>query len=118
MSNNTCPKCNYPEIPGKAYKGVYTLGERCAYCGHQESKLPDRAKASWQKKECMEKILAAWMMCPDLRLGQLLVNAAGHNDIFYDEDITLTQKVIDFGKNAERAAASHSQDKQNDKGDK
>jgi hypothetical protein len=34
-----------------------------------------RANTPEQKKAVVERLLAAWLKCPDLRLGQLILNA-------------------------------------------
>lgn len=78
-----------------------------------DDKLPNRAKTYEQKRKVMEEILGVWAANPDLRLGQLLINATGKTDIFNEEDLTLAQKVRDFGKGA---SGSHSSGNENDKG--
>lgn len=61
-----------------------------------------RATEEWQKRECLNQILAVWLEHPDLRLGQLIENArltqGLEGDLFYAEDLVLVQAIIDFGK--------------------
>lgn len=56
-----------------------------------------RAKTDEAKTEVMLQLLELWKSEPDMRLGQLLVNAArptiGHCDIFYVEDRALVELV-------------------------
>jgi hypothetical protein len=62
--------------------------------------LPGRAQTPQQKREVMEKLLAAWLKAPELRLGQLVDNAmylcAGSRTLFYVEDTFLVEIVEDF----------------------
>lgn len=47
----------------------------------------------------LDAVRVAWEQCPDLRLGQLLENAAsyaGHSDAFYVEDEELTEALRDM----------------------
>lgn len=38
-----------------------------------------------------------WVKCPDMRLGQILVNATGHTgDMFHIEDTEVIDKLRDF----------------------
>lgn len=46
--------------------------------------------------EVLDTIMLKWHDNPYLRLGQLLVNATGVNDIFYVEDHILVNKVRGF----------------------
>jgi hypothetical protein len=51
-----------------------------------------RAKTPEQKRDVVERVLACWLKCDHLRLGQLLCNAAG-GDPFYTEDFELAQRA-------------------------
>lgn len=52
---------------------------------------PGRAVTDEQKRVVMERLLAAWMKMPELRLGQLLVAGVTGRDVFYVEDETLVR---------------------------
>lgn len=56
---------------------------------------PDRALTPAQKWEVMDRLLRAWLLRPEMRLGQLIVNAIGcHSpEIFYREDFKLVRMV-------------------------
>ncbi len=41
----------------------------------------------------------AWQTLPDWRFGQLLMNIFGREDIFYQEDEELIQRIEDFCNN-------------------
>lgn len=63
--------------------------------------VPNRAEEESQKRECIQKLLDVWLANPTMRLGQLLDNAVFQSKgapIFYIEDITLVQAVIDFSQ--------------------
>ena len=52
----------------------------------------NRAIEYWQKEEVVRRILNVWKSKPELRLGQLLSNAAGGEtgeDLFCKEDFEL-----------------------------
>lgn len=51
-------------------------------------------------KTILDKIGNAWRCAPDLRLGQLLMNAAESNkkDLYYIEDEILAEMVFDLIK--------------------
>lgn len=51
--------------------------------------LSDRALTPEQKKEVTDRLLAAWLRTPELRLGQLIFVVTGGRDIFFDEDFPL-----------------------------
>ncbi len=59
-----------------------------------------RATLDLQKKEVISKILNVWLSNPNLRLGQLLVNAMSDpsikTDIFFIEDYDLLKLVEEF----------------------
>ena len=59
-----------------------------------------RAKDTWQKELCIKQILSAWKENPDLRLGQLIMNAIDPKgpDLFYLEDMDLATVVMNYGK--------------------
>jgi hypothetical protein len=79
------------------------------------SALPNRAKTDDQKRECLEKILEVWKKFPELRLGQLLVNAINTHSpqVFYIEDVKLSEKVVQYG---EKWESSHSSKTENESG--
>ena len=45
-------------------------------------------------KNMLLMLESAWRKNPDLRLGQILVNAAGDDDLFYVEDSILLSRVV------------------------
>ena len=47
--------------------------------------------------EILERIRKVWSQAPDLRLGQMIVNAAGR-DPFYVEDEDMAQAIERMGK--------------------
>lgn len=59
-----------------------------------------RAVTPEQKRAIVEAILAAWLVLPELRLGQLLVNAMPapneHMRLFYAEDAALALATFDL----------------------
>ena len=60
-----------------------------------------RADTEALKRNVMERLLNAWQRVPELRLGQLIVNATlkrtvTTNDIFYTEDLLLVEQVEAF----------------------
>ena len=58
--------------------------------------IKGRAHTDDQKLAIMQKITKIWMEFPELRLGQLLMNATNVNDIFYTEDDNLMEFVEAF----------------------
>lgn len=50
----------------------------------------------------LNRLAAAWKLCPDLRLGQLIVNAAA-GDPFYLEDETLITRIESLLRTSRRA---------------
>ena len=61
--------------------------------------LAKRALTPEQKRALLDQLLAAWLEAPNLRLGQLIVNAVGGRhlaDIFYREDDDLLANVETF----------------------
>lgn len=61
-------------------------------------KVNKRAYSSGQKRVIMERILAQWNRYDDMRLTQLISNAADHHDIFYVEDYDLAKLVEEYGE--------------------
>jgi hypothetical protein len=61
-----------------------------------------RAETPEQKRAILDKIYSMWLQHPELRLGQLLLNAhsvvSNHKDfdIFYVEDETLVEELKQF----------------------
>ena len=63
--------------------------------------MTGRALTNSEKACVTNRILAAWLRSPEQRLGQLIVNAAGHNDgddshIYYVEDNDLVTAIESF----------------------
>lgn len=60
--------------------------------------VKNRANTKEQKKEILDRLLNAWEMSPELRLGQLLENGKDqrHDDLFYVEDYNLITDVEKF----------------------
>lgn len=44
----------------------------------------------------MAALLVAWQDVPDMRLGQLLVNITGKDDLFYVEDDVLLDEIQEW----------------------
>jgi hypothetical protein len=57
-----------------------------------------RAATYSDKSIVLGRILRAWQRHPEMRLGQLLFNAACPFDIFYIEDETLANAVEGFSE--------------------
>ncbi len=62
--------------------------------------MTSRAKTNEQKRLVIERVLAVWQKNPDLRLGQLLINATSGLDndhtvrkMFYVEDDALAERL-------------------------
>lgn len=55
-----------------------------------------RAVTDANKRDVIEKILTAWKRAPELRLGQLMVNAMSNMDIFMLEDGALAERIEAF----------------------
>ncbi len=62
--------------------------------------MPVRARTPEQKRQVIETLYNAWLALPDMRLGQLLTNAAndahwtGGTDLFHWEDGDLAAAVV------------------------
>jgi hypothetical protein len=52
-----------------------------------------RALTPEQKREILDRILAAWLAVPKMRLGQLITCATRGRDVFSDEDYPLVTEV-------------------------
>jgi hypothetical protein len=63
--------------------------------GDVSKQVPGRAPSADEKRAVIERLLAAWLAVPELRLGQLLANAVGHR-VFYIEDEGLACEVEAF----------------------
>ena len=63
---------------------------------------PLRADTDEKKRDICDRIYAAWVKCPELRLGQLLssVSVSAGRDLFYLEDVTLVESCERFKINA------------------
>ena len=57
------------------------------------SRVPGRAETPAQKRIITDRLLDAWLRCPEMRLSQLIVAATGGQDIFYEEDAPLVTLV-------------------------
>lgn len=44
----------------------------------------------------LSKLEEAWKLCPDLRLGQLIIDCAKKDDVFGIEDDKMIEKIRDF----------------------
>jgi hypothetical protein len=53
-----------------------------------------RAETKEMKRAMIEKVLAAWEKAPQLRLGQLIVNATSKPDGRFDRDDTYEQRLF------------------------
>jgi hypothetical protein len=60
--------------------------------------LPGRAITPEAKRAAVERLLAAWLRCPDLRLGQMIDNT--NVDLFYVEDDDLLANIEMFTRRA------------------
>lgn len=60
------------------------------------SPVKGRANTDSDKEVIMRRLLAVWKCMPELRLGQLIMNATNNPDIFYVEDFDLLKCVEDF----------------------
>ena len=104
-----CPKCGYPSVDGKHYRGMYKVGMACGYCGfrehysppasaHRESTggLDKRATTAERKQEVLSKLLDIWQQYPQLRFCQLLYIVTNGVDIFNIEDFDLVAFAQDW----------------------
>jgi hypothetical protein len=69
--------------------------------GRTKYLLSSRAVSDHDKGDVLARIWAAWSEKPDLRLGQLILNAAGEaetTDIFYTEDYDLLGMIERYAK--------------------
>ena len=64
--------------------------------------IHDRAQTDQQKEEVMRRLEVVWKQFPAMRLGQLLVNVTGMNDIFYPEDYAVVRKAEEFAERNRR----------------
>lgn len=56
-----------------------------------------RAYTPDEKRDVIEAVLAAWISCKDMRLGQLLCNVMpAEKDLFYAEDAYLVDLVDEY----------------------
>ena len=60
--------------------------------------MEKRALTPAQKKEVINRLYVAWLSDPDLRLGQLIVNALPENRMFYIEDFELVESLESYNK--------------------
>lgn len=60
--------------------------------------MKDRAQTPEQKRAVIEAVYAAWCASPDLRLGQLLMNALWNVSSvpFYVEDFALVRLLAEW----------------------
>jgi hypothetical protein len=60
--------------------------------------IPGRAETTEEKEQVIQRLLEVWKAYPDLRLGQLILNALrDNNDILYMiEDIPLLEHIEDY----------------------
>lgn len=62
----------------------------------------ERATTPEQKREVIDRLYAAWLKVPDLRLGQFLSNAV--SEIFYVEDGAIADDAEAYASACERYA--------------
>lgn len=62
----------------------------------QDKKVAGRAYTVGEKRIIVERIYAAWIAFEDMRLGQLMINSIGNEDLFYTEDDRLVSLVDEF----------------------
>ena len=62
--------------------------------------IPCRAQTPGEKRAVIERLYAAWLAAPDLRLGQLIDLGAEKASLFYIEDQP-------FAEHMEKFAAHH-----------
>jgi hypothetical protein len=70
--------------------------------------IPGRAQTVAQKSTMLDALFKSWVKCPDMRFGQLLVNAMRSKDdnlmpLFYIEDDKLELAVVEFLLKNEKA---------------
>lgn len=59
--------------------------------------MNNRANTDQEKEEVVRRVLNAWKSCPDLRLGQFLINAtSASTELFYQEDYDLALACEDY----------------------
>jgi len=51
---------------------------------------------SWISGDVMEALEAAWRRCPELRLGQLLLNVAPEDQLYYISDFELMDRLRSY----------------------
>jgi hypothetical protein len=63
-----------------------------------DNTLSKRAFTDAQKREVIEDLLAVWKYCPELRLGQLIINVMRTSKwaLFYIEDRNLVDQAFEF----------------------
>lgn len=59
-------------------------------------KIEGRAYTEGEKRAVIERVFAAWIQTPHLRLGQLIGNAVG--DPYYTEDDELARRLETFAE--------------------
>lgn len=107
-TRSVCAACDgkgITEVTGTTIAGgVFVDSMTCKTCGGSGKapsppKVHGRAYSREERRVIVERILAAWQDAPNLRLGQLLVNATSSEsarDIFYVEDEKLVEFVEKF----------------------
>jgi hypothetical protein len=62
--------------------------------------IAGRANTTTQKSSMMQSLFQAWIKCPELRFGQLIINAMQAQEkqvpLFYIEDCELEKAVVEF----------------------
>jgi hypothetical protein len=64
-----------------------------------EEKVDGRAHEPYMKKEILDRVFLVWEENPDMRLGQLILNALGdhpRNDLYYMEDFNLIGTIEEY----------------------
>ena len=69
--------------------------------------MKDRAVLPYQKRDLIERVLSVWIAMPDMRLGQLIVNAATErckSPLFWAEDAALCNALEQYAEKHGRDA--------------
>jgi hypothetical protein len=99
---NLCPKCGsvkslkQPEQSRRVSTGVFQP------CTCAPVQVPGRAYSPEQKRAVIERLYAAWLKVPTLRLGQFIHGATHGRDIFSVEDEALIAELEQWVKAQER----------------
>ena len=88
---NLCPKCggvkSQPVFFGRVHPGVFSA------CSCPKASMIGRAETPEQKRAVIERLYAAWLKVPTLRLGQFIYGSTNECDIFGMEDEALIAEL-------------------------